>query len=110
VGGEINTEADAHEQEDHSDAVQVDAPPRHVARHARAHGGDAERYPEGAHRMWNEQQRDDENGGGGDAEVEDGARDDEEELVGEDERRVEDGHVELRRLVGDLTSLYIKDG
>jgi len=105
VGGEVDAEADAHEQEHHGDAVQVDAPPRHVARDARAHGRDAERHPEGAHRMWDEQQRDDEDGGRGDAEVEDGARHDEQELVGEDEGRVEDGHGKVRRLVGDLTGL-----
>ena len=110
MGGEVDAEADAHQQEHHGDAVEVDAPPRHVARHARAHGGDAERYPEGAHWVWNEQQSDDEDGGGGDTEVEDGARHDEEELVGEDEGRVEDRHVELRRLVGDLTGLDGTDG
>ena len=51
VGGVVHGEADAHDEVDEGHAVQVDAPPGHVAEHAGDDADYGEGDPEGAQRV-----------------------------------------------------------
>ena len=67
MGGEVHGEANTHDEVDHGDAVQVDAPEGHVSDDAYLDAHDADSHPERADGVGDEDQRDDAHDGGGHA-------------------------------------------
>lgn len=59
MSGEVNGEPDAHDQVDHGQRVEVDAPQGHKAQDTQLDGDDGEGHPQGAQRIGYEDQRDD---------------------------------------------------
>ena len=64
----------AHDKIDHRDGVKIDAPECHKAHHPDLDGHDAECDPDGAHRVWDEDQRHKHHHDGGDSHALDGGR------------------------------------
>ena len=81
VGREVHGEPDAHDEVDQGDAVEVDAPPGHVAKDAGLNAEDGEGDPEAAHRVGDHDEADDHHEGRGDEHGLDGLGHDLEVLV-----------------------------
>ena len=104
VGGKVDGEADAHDQVDHRDGVQVDSPERHEAENSKLNGHDGKGHPERTDGVGDEDKGDDKHDEGSQPDALDGVGEDAEELVKVDEVGVEDRHV-VWRLVCDGTKL-----
>ena len=85
VRREVDAEANAHDDVDHRDAVQVDPPPGHESYDPYADGRDAQGDEDGARERRNQQQRDEEHGGRRQSQVAQGGRRDNCVYVIEDE-------------------------
>jgi hypothetical protein len=71
----------AHDEVDHGDGVQVNAPEGHEAEHADLDGDNGEGDPEGAHGVGDEDQGDDHHDHGGDDDALDGGGQHHQELI-----------------------------
>ena len=101
--GEVDAEARAHDEVDHRHRVQVDVPPRHVAKYPDTRRRDADGDEQTARERRHEDERDGEHGGRGGEQVLPGVWPHGDVLVVEDERRMEHRHVEADVVVGDLS-------
>ena len=95
VRGKVHGESDAHDEVDEGDAVQVDAPPCHVADDPDLDGDDGEADPQGADEGGDEDEGDDDHDEGGDQHALDGLWADGQVLVDVDEEGLEDGDGEV---------------
>lgn len=57
MGREVHAKADAHDEVDHGNGVEVHAPQRHVAHHAHLNGDDGEGDPQRAEGIRDEDKR-----------------------------------------------------
>ena len=101
--GEVDAEPCAHDEVDHRYRVEVDAPPRHVAKYPDTCRRNADGDEQTAREWWHEDERDDKHGGRGGEQVLSGVWPHGDVLVVEDERRVEHRHVQIDVIVGDLS-------
>lgn len=101
VGGEVNREANAHDEVDHWYWVQIDVPQWHVARNAQLNGDDTERHPQWAQEVRDENERDNHHYNRSDDHALDWCRPDQLKLIEEHEVRMEDGRIDW----GILTNL-----
>ena len=99
VGGEVDGEADAHDEVDEGDAVQVDVPPGHEADDAGLDAHDGEGDPERADGVGDHDEGDDHHEGGGDEDGLDGLGHDLQVLVDVDEIGVEHAHLKVLNTV-----------
>ena len=104
VGGKVDGKADAHDQVDHRDRVQVDSPERHEAENSKLDGHDGKGHPERTDGVGDEDQGHDEHDESCKADALDGVGNNSKELVEVDEVGVEDGHV-VRRLMANGSQL-----
>ena len=94
VGREVHGEADAHDEVDEGDAVQVDVPPGHEADHAGLDAHDGEGDPKGADRVGDHEEGDDHHEHRSDQDGLDGLGHNLQVLVNVDEVGVEHGHLQ----------------
>lgn len=104
VSGEVDREADAHDQVDHGDGVEIHVPQRHVADDAHLDRDYAERDPDRAEEVRNENEGNDHHDDGANHHALDGRRPHQLELIEEHEVRMENRDV-YRRVLANVAQI-----
>lgn len=102
---EVDAEADAHDEIDHGDTVEIDVPQRHVTGHPELDRHDAEGDPQAAEHVGDEDEADQHHDERTEDHALDAGRPDQLELVEEHEVRMEHARVQRRR-VADAAQLF----
>lgn len=94
MSGEVNWEADAHDEVDHGYGVEIDIPQRHISNDSHLNWDDRERYPDRAENVRDEDEWDDHHNYGSDHHALHRSRSNQLELIEEHKVGVEDGYID----------------
>lgn len=100
---EVNREADAHDDGNHGDGVQVDTPESHVANHTRVNWDDAQGHPQRAQRLGYEEKGNQHHARQGNANILQCVGQNDQVLIPEKPKYGECGDVAARKLICSVT-------